>query len=101
MNTKELIEKWASGRKSFYFFLPDGPYGRPFDNQYLIDKVEEVNGDIIIKFKEGLALRFTGMVNVVDDGCNLLINNYNSCDLVINGSLGKSFDYGEVALSGF
>ncbi|BET61063.1 MULTISPECIES: hypothetical protein [Yersinia pseudotuberculosis complex] len=101
MNAKELIEKWVSERKSFYFFLPDGPYGRPFDNQYLIDKVEEINGDMTIRFKEDLALYFTGNVNVVDEGCNLLIGGYKTCDFFVNGSLEKSFDYGEIALSGF
>ncbi len=101
MNAKEMIEKWVSERKTFYFFLPDGPYGRPFDNQYIVDKVEELNGDMAIRFKEGLALYFTGSVNVVDEGCNLLISGYKTCSFFVNGSLEKSFDYGEIALSGF
>ncbi|WP_168428761.1 hypothetical protein [Erwinia amylovora] len=95
------IEKWVAARTSFYFFLPDGPYGRPFDNQYTVETVGLTDIGIKIKFTNGLALYFTGEPDVMDEGCNLLITNYVLCRFEDNDRLIKSFDYGEVVLNGF
>lgn len=101
MKAIEKIEKWASERTSFYFFLPDGPYGRPFDNQYTVESVDLTDKGIEINFNGGLSLYFTGEPEVVDEGCNLLINNYHICSFKEYNKLLKFFDYGEVVLSGF
>lgn len=101
MKPVEKIEKWVSERTSFYFFLPDGPYGRPFDNQYMVESVTLTDKGIEIKFTDDLALYFTGEPEVVDEGCNLLINRYNQCLFKEKDQLLKYFDYGEVVLNGF
>jgi len=101
MNSIEEIRKWVSERTSFYFFLPDGPYGRPFDNQYEIQSIDLTHKGIGIKFNNGLALYFTGKPEVIDEGCNLLINRYKICYFEEHNRLLKSYDYGEVVLNGF
>ncbi|TCV90989.1 hypothetical protein [Biostraticola tofi] len=101
MKPRELVEQWVKKKKSFYFFLPDGPYGRPFDNQYFIDKIEDTSDGFDVIFTDSLVLHFTGMPDVVDEGCNLLISKFTQCVLEIKGNKSNSYDYGEVALSGF
>lgn len=95
------IRKWVSERSSFYFFLPDGPYGRPFDNQYIIESIDLTDKGIGIKFNNDLVLYFTGEPEVIDEGCNLLITKYKMCYFEEYNLLLKSFDYGEVVLNGF
>ncbi|MFP1814080.1 hypothetical protein [Lonsdalea quercina] len=90
-----------SERTSFYFFLPDGPYGRPFDNQYSVKSVDLTDKGIEIRFSEDLLLCFTGNPKVIDEGCNLLIAKYQLCSFEDHNQLLRSFDYGEVVLSGF
>lgn len=101
MKPVEEIKQWVSERTSFYFFLPDGPYGRPFDNQYTVDSVDLTEKGIEIRFNGGLTLFFTGEPKVVDEGCNLLITNYKLCHFKEYNRSVKSFDHGEVVLNGF
>jgi len=101
MKSVEKIKEWTSERKAFYFFLPDGPYGRPFDNQYTVESVGITDKGLEVKFNDGLALLFTGEPEVTDEGCNLLITRYEICHFEKHKGLSKSFDYGEVVLTGF
>ncbi|KMK84645.1 hypothetical protein [Pectobacterium brasiliense] len=101
MSVNELIKMWIAGKESFYFFLPDGPYGRPFDNQYAVKKVESADNDLVIQFEGDIVLSFTGELKMVDEGCNLLISNYIECRFEAQGQTPKCFDYGEVVLNGF
>lgn len=101
MKPNEIVKKWVSKRSSFYFFLPDGPYGRPFDNQYLIERIEETSDGFKVFFSDGLTLQFIGNTTIEDEGCNLLIKNFNQCVFENNGCQIKKYDQGEVVLSGF
>lgn len=101
MKSTEIVKQWVSKRSSFYFFLPDGPYGRPFDNQYLIEKIEETSDGFKIFFSDNLILQFIGNATIEDEGCNLLINNFNQCIFESNEYQTKKYDQGEVVLSGF
>ncbi len=77
MNSNEIVKQWVSKRSSFYFFLPDGPYGRPFDNQYLIERIEDTSDGFKIFLSDNLMLHFIGNTTIEDEGCNLLIKNFN------------------------
>ncbi|WP_323635705.1 hypothetical protein [Pectobacterium polaris] len=101
MNVIELIKIWIAGKESLYFFLPDGPYGRPFDNQYTVKKVESADDYLVIQFEGDIVLSFIGELKIVDEGCNLLISNYIECRFEAQGQATKCFDYGEVVLNGF
>jgi hypothetical protein len=101
MSTKNHIDNWVKTRKSFYFFLPDGPYGRPFDNQYFVKEIRQHGSELMLIFSDNIKLRFWGDVILKEDGCNLLLSGFKKCDLEVNGKNEKSYDYGEVSLSGF
>lgn len=101
MNAVNKIKAWASERSSFYFFLPDGSYGRPFDNQYTIQQIESNDSELEIKFNEGFILQFIGVPDVIQEECNLLISGYYSFRFEGPEGLLKHFDYGEVVLTGF
>ncbi|MBA5235550.1 MULTISPECIES: hypothetical protein [Pectobacterium] len=101
MSVNELIKIWIAGKESFYLFLPDAPYGRPFDNQYAVKKVESVDDYLVIQFDGDIVLSFIGELKIVDEGCNLLISNYIECRFEAYGQAAKCFDYGEVGLNGF
>jgi hypothetical protein len=101
MNGKADIEAWIDNRKSFYFFLPDGPYGRPFDNQYVIQDVQQNDTEIVLTFCDDITLHFSGGLTLREDGSNLIISGFDKCDFAIKGKIVKSYDAGEVCLSGF
>jgi hypothetical protein len=101
MKSYEIVEHWVSKRSSFYFFLPDGPYGRPFDNQYLVERIEETADGFKIFLSDNLMLHFIGDTKIEDEGCNLLIKNFNRCIFKNNGYETNKYDHGEVVLSGF
>lgn len=81
--------------------MPDGPYGRPFDNQYLVERIERTSDGFKIMFSDNLILNFIGYTVVEDEGCNLLIKNFSQCIFEDNASNIKKYDHGEVVLSGF
>ncbi|WP_435928485.1 hypothetical protein [Dryocola sp. BD613] len=101
MKSNEIVKRWVDKRSSFYFFLPDGPYGRPFDNQYTVEKIVEAVGGFKIFLSDGLTLVFTGGTEVLDEGCNLTIKGFELFIFEINGAGIKKYDRGEVVLSGF
>lgn len=101
MKPNEIVEQWVSKRSSFYFFLPDGPYGRPFDNQYFIERIEGTSDGFKIFLSDNLMLHFIGNTKIEDEGCNLLIKHFNRCVFNASGLDIKKYDHGEVVLSGF
>lgn len=101
MSTKYDIDSWIQNKESFYFFLPDGPYGRPFDNIYIIKEVLQNDSELVLTFSDGISLHFFGSVILKEEGCNLIISGFKKCDFEINGKREKSYNDGEVALSGF
>lgn len=101
MKMIETIAQWVNKRSSFYFFLPDGPYGRPFDNQYSIERVEITPSGFSIHLSGDLTIAFTGSVEVVDEGCNLIVRGFELCEFLEQSSIKGEYDYGEVVLNGF
>jgi hypothetical protein len=101
MSAKNHIDNWVTKKESFYFFLPDGPYCRPFDNQYLVKEILQNDSELVLMLSGGINLRFFGDIILKEEGCNLLISGFKRCDFEINGKREKSYGYGEVALSGF
>lgn len=98
MKQLELVKSWLKSRRSIYFFLPNGPYGRPFDSQYYVDEVKELVGGFSIHFTDGLVLEFSGDVAVLETEGKLIIENFRTCVFEINGKVKAEFDYGHVSL---
>ena len=83
----------------FILFLPsDGPYGGPFDNQYLVKEVLQNDSELVLIFSNSINLRFFGDVILKEEGCNLLISGLERYDFEINGERERPYDHGEVAL---
>jgi hypothetical protein len=101
MNTKSYVEHWIGNRQSFYFFLPDGPYGRPFDNQYSITDIRQDGLEFKINFSDRITLHFLGDLELREEGLNLLISGFRRLEFAIEGKQQRAYDYGEVVLSGF
>ena len=98
MTPTESVNKWLENKRSVYFFLPSGPYGRPFDNQYYVDKVQELKDGLAIYFKDNLVLRFYGTVTVLEIDTKLIIENFRTCEFEIDGEIKHKYNYGHVSL---
>ncbi|MBX9447884.1 hypothetical protein [Dickeya chrysanthemi] len=101
MNALDAINAWVDDYDSFYFFLPDGPYGRPFDNQYSIDKIEMDEVGLNIYFKEGVVFCFYGDVEVMEDYDKLIISKFTKFKFEDISEAARYYDYGEVTLTRF
>lgn len=101
MMSNEIVKSWVSKRRSFYLFLPDGPYGRPFDNQYTVEEISETEGGFKILLSDNLTLTFIGNTSILDEGCNLTIKNFDLFIFDVNGVNIKKYKSGEVVLNGF
>jgi hypothetical protein len=101
MNSVELIKNWMQKTKSLSFFLPDGPYGRPFDNQYFfLDAAGDEYG-LSIKLSHGITFVFFGSSEVTKEDDKLMIRRFDRFDFMIKDKLIKSFIDGEVCLCKF
>ncbi|NRQ43770.1 hypothetical protein HRH59_14545 [Rheinheimera sp. YQF-2] len=101
MNTIQYIKDWISNKESFSFFLPDGPQGRPFDKQYLIDGVIENQNGVTIKMSGGIEFEFEGEVQYRDEFCNLIVNGFSVLRYKVNGVVNSEYLEGEFCLNGF
>lgn len=99
MTQTEVVREWLKNRRSVYFFLPNGSYGRPFDNQYYVDEVQELNEGFSIHFTDGSVLRFNGDVAVLEAEAKLIIESFRICEFEIDGEIKYEFNYGHVSLS--
>ena len=98
MKQIERVKEWLKNRCSIYFFLPNGSYGRPFDNQYYVDEIKELEDGFIIQFTDGLALRFKGEVTVFEVEDKLILEDFITCELECGGIIQSRFGYGHVSL---
>ncbi|EJF33105.1 MULTISPECIES: hypothetical protein [Enterobacteriaceae] len=98
MKQTERVNEWLKKRCSICFFLPNGPYGRPFDNQYYVDEVKELEDGFIIHFTDDLALRFNGEVTILESEDKLIIEDFRVCEFECRGIIQSRYDYGHVSL---
>lgn len=60
MTAAEQITQWTSDFPRFYFFLPDGPYGRPLDNQYSLESVTGDEDKLLIVLSDNIVFELFG-----------------------------------------
>ena len=70
------IEKWIKKNESFGLKLPDGWFGRPYDNQHKITWMQERPNKLIIELDEQLFLIFTKPTVVEPSGKDLTISGF-------------------------
>lgn len=101
MNTIQYVRDWVSTKESFSFFLPDGPHGRPFDNQYQMDGIVDGQGVLLIRLAGGIEFLFEGRLQYRDEACNLILTGFTKLKYKVNGVVECEFTEGEFCLTGF
>lgn len=97
----EYIQNWTKTRESFYFFLPNYHNGRPFDANYKIMEIQEIDDGIIIKFSGEVEILFEGDITCEDEFCNLLLKGFSRLVYIVSGNIRGEFYEGEFCLCGF
>jgi hypothetical protein len=64
MSFTNTIQRWFKDEWGGSLFLPDGWYGRPYDNQHSLTSVEESTDTLIVILDRKLTLRFEGLKSV-------------------------------------
>jgi hypothetical protein len=64
MSFKDIIQKWFTDELGGSLVLPDGWFGRPYDNQHVIGKITESRDALTIALDHNLLLHFRGLKSV-------------------------------------
>ena len=64
MSFTNTVQQWFKDEWGGSLFLPDGWYGRPYDNQHALTSVEESGNVLTIVLDRKLTLRFEGLKSV-------------------------------------
>ena len=101
MTSTEFMTNWLREAKSLYFFLPDGPYGRPFDNMYSFQSLSAEGNSVAILLSDGIMLRFLGGITFEDRHTKLIITGFQELEFSVQGRIVSSYEGGEVTLTRF
>jgi hypothetical protein len=99
--TSRYLEGWLQDATSLAFFLPDGPYGRPFDNQYTFESLREDARAVTLFLSDEVVLRFTGHIRVSEEADKLSITDFDQLEFAIGETCKKVYKEGEVCLYRF
>lgn len=61
MQFEEIVQRWFDEEWSGSLLLPDGWYGRPYDNQHRLTSMNELEGVLSVTLDENLTLHFEGL----------------------------------------
>ena len=64
MTFTSIIQRWFKDEWGGSLLLPDGWYGRPYDNQHALTSIEESGETVTIVLDRKLMLRFEGLKSV-------------------------------------
>jgi hypothetical protein len=64
MRYADIIRQWFKDEWGGSLVLPDGWYGRPYDNQHAITSVDEAGDGLTLILDQKLTLRFVGLKSV-------------------------------------
>ena len=64
MSFTETVQSWFKDEWGGSLLLPDGWYGRPYDNQHALTSIEESGDTLTIVLDRKLTLRFDGLKSV-------------------------------------
>lgn len=64
MNFTNTVQRWFKDEWGGSLLLPDGWYGRPYDNQHALTSIEESDDTLTIVLDRKLTLRFDGLKSV-------------------------------------
>ena len=103
---KKEIESYIEEINSFGLVLPNGWFGRPFDNCHEMTWLEEKDNKLIIELDKQLYLIFTKPVSCTKQENDLIISNFKQLVFDYQGygdmkPYCKIFKNGEVKLVGY
>jgi len=101
MTENDLMTAWLKESKSLSFFLPDGPYGRPFDDVYHFQSIVQDGLSLNINFSDGISFRFAGHPVCERVDRKLIIKGFTECEFVEGGKVVSTYTDGEVTLIRF
>lgn len=64
MKFTNIVQQWFKDEWGGSLLLPDGWYGRPYDNQHSLTAIEETGEMLTITLDRKLTLRFEGLKSV-------------------------------------
>jgi|SRR5579859_374882 len=64
MTFTNTVQRWFKDEAGGSLFLPDGWYGRPYDNWHALTSIEESGNTLTIILDQKLTLRFDGLKSV-------------------------------------
>lgn len=70
------IKDYLKNGKSFYLILPDGWFGRPYDNWHKLTNYIMRPNKTILEIDEQLYLIFTGSIKEKDQGDKIVISDF-------------------------
>ena len=65
MRFADIIQKWFKDEWGGSLVLPDGWYGRPYDNQHSLTSIDELGEALTLVLDQKLTLRFENLKSVV------------------------------------
>ena len=73
MTFSTTIQQWFDAEWGGSMILPDGWFGRPYDNQHALTSVTEEGDELTLILDEILHLRFEGLQSVHVEGSELIL----------------------------
>jgi hypothetical protein len=64
MRFADIIQKWFKDEWGGSLVLPDGWYGRPYDNQHSLTSIDELGEALTLVLDQKLTLRFENLNSV-------------------------------------
>lgn len=55
------VQQWFNAHMGGSLYLPDGWYGRPYDNQHLLTSIAEAGNELSMTLDRNLMLKFEGI----------------------------------------
>jgi hypothetical protein len=64
MQFSDTIQKWFTDEWGGSLVLPDGWYGRPYDNQHVLTSIDELGNSLTLILDQNLTLHFENLKSV-------------------------------------
>ena len=98
-----LIRSWFEKELGASLVLPDGWFGRPYDNQHSLTSLTEANGVLELVLDDRLRLRFEGPGSVDVTAEGLIFKGFTNVEFLWRpfgggAQTSKTYDAGEVKL---
>jgi hypothetical protein len=103
MPVENTVQQWFAEQFGGSLLLPDGWYGRPYDNQHVLTAIDESGGDLSITLDNRLMLKFESLQAVTPTVRELIFGPFKRLyfqweDIGDERRLIKEYDGGEVKI---